>query len=58
MPHHASVQIVPNSVCADSYSLLPYEYSYENFTVADSLICAAAEGKDACQVVLNTPHMK
>ncbi|XP_052247512.1 tryptase-like [Dreissena polymorpha] len=43
MPHHASVQIVPTSVCADRY--VP-ENETKSFT---SAICAAAEGKDSCQ---------
>ncbi|KAH3689116.1 tryptase-like isoform X1 [Dreissena polymorpha] len=43
IPHHARVQIVPTSVCADLYNSRPF------FAIADSVICASTEGRDSCQ---------
>ncbi|KAH3689117.1 tryptase-like [Dreissena polymorpha] len=42
IPHHASVQIVPTSVCADLYNSI-------HVAIADSVICASTEGRDSCQ---------
>ncbi|KAH3863760.1 hypothetical protein DPMN_026760 [Dreissena polymorpha] len=50
MPHHASVEVVPTSVCADRYNLLPEnDTARNNFAIEDSVICATAEGRDSCQ---------
>ncbi|KAH3884532.1 plasminogen-like [Dreissena polymorpha] len=44
MPHHASVQIVPTSVCADRVNLHP-----DNpFVIEDSVVCAVSEGRGSC----------
>ncbi|KAH3747033.1 hypothetical protein DPMN_181454 [Dreissena polymorpha] len=43
IPHHASVQIVSTSVCADLYNSLP------TVAIADSVICASTKGRDSCQ---------
>ncbi|KAH3729979.1 uncharacterized protein LOC127852679 [Dreissena polymorpha] len=45
MPHHASVQIVPTSVCIDRYNLP----EGDKLAIDASVICAATEGRDSCQ---------
>ncbi|KAH3825229.1 hypothetical protein DPMN_127103 [Dreissena polymorpha] len=44
IPHHASVQIVPNFVCAERHGVLPKDKPR-----MVSLICASSEGRDSCQ---------
>ncbi|XP_052212374.1 tryptase-like [Dreissena polymorpha] len=44
IPHHASVQIIPNSVCAERHSATP-----EQKHLMGSLICASSQGRDSCQ---------
>ncbi|KAH3858462.1 hypothetical protein DPMN_101085 [Dreissena polymorpha] len=52
IPHHASVQIVPSSVCADLH------HEPEDTPLTVSNICAAGEGRDSCQVGFNIANVK
>ncbi|KAH3893073.1 hypothetical protein DPMN_017214 [Dreissena polymorpha] len=47
-PHHASVKIVPTSVCAVNYDKLE---GVPRQVIDESVICANDAGRDACEVV-------
>lgn len=53
IPHHATLQILPLSVCADRYNMLDAGHPARMaVSIEESVICAVAEenGTDSCMV--------